>query len=212
MPSPPTRRRGSQTLLYLYWLERYDAQFALPPTYADLEPGDVVTVSADSGTHTVRLTRNHLRGRRPPLGQNTRRRRSIRRAGTGESGGAVSGTIVRAGPTVYELLDLPRCLSGLRYPQFVVALGGQSAQDGQGRRCIARTTAGSTWSIPLDGTPPGAVIGVTANALAAHPGTQIDSASALAITLYSGDLESVSQLARSAAPIILPTAPPTAGR
>lgn len=185
----------AETLLYLYWLERYDAQFALPPTYADLEPGDVVTVSADSGTHTVRLTgityaadgRLECRAKYAASALYTP-------SGTGESGGAVSGTIVRAGPTVCELLDLPLLSEAYDTPGFVVALGGQSA-GWPGAALYRSDDGGSTWSIPLDGTPPGAVIGVAANALAAHPGTQIDSASALAITLYSGDLESVSQLA-----------------
>ena len=46
----------AETLLYLYWLERYDLSFVLPPTRLNLEPADVVTIALSGETLTVRLT------------------------------------------------------------------------------------------------------------------------------------------------------------
>ena len=104
-----------------------------------------------------------------------------------------------------------RCCPRLTIPR--IRRRPRRAVRGMARAALYRSDdGGSTWSIPLDGTPPGAVIGVAANALAAHPGTQIDSASALAITLYPGIWKVSRNSPCSAAPIILPTAPPTAGR
>lgn len=185
----------AETLLYLYWLERYDAQFSLPPTYAALEPGDVVTVSADTGTHSLRLTEiTYASDGRLECRAKYAAAALYAPSAKGDSGGTVAGTITRSGPTCYELLDLPLLSDAYDTPGFAVAIGGQSS-GWPGAVLYRSDDSGSTWSIALDGSPPGAVIGVASNALNAHSGAQIDSAAALSITLYSGDLESVSQLA-----------------
>jgi hypothetical protein len=45
-----------ETLLYLYWLERYDVSFSLPPKYSHLEPADVISVNATEGSYSLRLS------------------------------------------------------------------------------------------------------------------------------------------------------------
>ena len=154
----------------------------------------MVAVSADSGTHTVRLTGiTYAAGGRLECRAKYAASALYTPSGTGERRARCPDD--RPGRT--DRLRTPRPAAAVEAydtPGFVVALGGQSCADGQGRRCIARTAAGAP-GLSAGWYAAGAVIGVAANALAAHPGTQIDSASALAITLYSGDLESVSQLA-----------------
>jgi len=46
----------AERLLFLWWLERRDLSFALPPTFRHLQPADVVTIAADSATFEARLT------------------------------------------------------------------------------------------------------------------------------------------------------------
>lgn len=55
-------RRTAQRLLDALWAERFSYQFALPPKYLYLEPGDVVTITWRGKTHTVRLSRTVTEG------------------------------------------------------------------------------------------------------------------------------------------------------
>lgn len=53
-------RQKAEELLYRMWLEREGFEFSLPPRYAYLTPGDVITLPVASGTARVRLTRLDL--------------------------------------------------------------------------------------------------------------------------------------------------------
>ncbi|MBK8746134.1 phage tail protein, partial [Propionivibrio sp.] len=69
----------AETLLYLYWLERYDVTFSLPPTRSALEPGDIIVVVAVLGDiRTPALTAITYYRRRPAgTASATTRRRSM---------------------------------------------------------------------------------------------------------------------------------------
>ena len=49
--------RGTTERLTAPWMERADLAFTLPPTFANLEPADIITVNTTDATHIVRLTR-----------------------------------------------------------------------------------------------------------------------------------------------------------
>jgi hypothetical protein len=50
----------SEVLLHMYWLERRDVGFRLPPSYRGLEPADVITITGEWGEYQLRLTQVHL--------------------------------------------------------------------------------------------------------------------------------------------------------
>lgn len=53
-------RQKAEELLYRLWVEREGFEFSLPPRYAYLTPGDVITLPVAGGTARVRLTRFDL--------------------------------------------------------------------------------------------------------------------------------------------------------
>ena len=114
----------------------------------------MVTVSADSGTHTVRLTGITYAGRRPPGMPGKYAASALYTpSGTGESGGAVSGTIVRADRPPANSSTC-RCCPRLTIPRIRRRPSAGSPR--MARAALYRSDdGGSTWSILLDGTPPG---------------------------------------------------------
>lgn len=53
-------RQKAEEILYRLWIEREGFEFSLPPRYAYLTPGDVITLPVAGGTARVRLTRIDL--------------------------------------------------------------------------------------------------------------------------------------------------------
>jgi hypothetical protein len=184
--------QAAAALHNLYWLERYDVSFVLPPTYAQLEPGDVITVTADYATFALRLTgTNTLPDGRIECRAKYNDAALYVQIASGEEGQSVGGTLTLAGPSVYQLLDIPLMRDDDSTAGFPVAMSGY-LPGWPGGVLYRSDDDGATWA-DLMAFVPGQVMGYATTALAAHGGTVLDKAGTLAVRLYSGTLSSVTE-------------------
>ncbi|WP_300338252.1 phage tail protein [Accumulibacter sp.] len=186
----------AEVLLYLYWLERYDVAVTLPPTYNQLEPGDVVTLVTPEGNVSLRLTAIHYTSDGRLECQAKYASAAIYTPTAVGSSPAWTGptTITPVGASVYVLLDVPMINSAQSGPSFLVAMTGALAGWGGGV-LMQSTDAGSTWASLQDFGPPGSSMGICTNSIGVVEHRMVDSASLLNVTLTQGALYSVTQLA-----------------
>lgn len=184
---------NAEMLLYLYWLERYDISFSLPPSYSHLEPGDVITVIANEGTYSLRLTAiNYLSDGRLECSAKYNSSAIYTPAAIGEVGLSTGAGLTVKGDTRFALLDIPLLLDATDTPGFPAALSGYLS--GWPGGILSRTDdAGQTWTTIQGFTAPGSVIGSASNAIGPGRTDLIDKASALTVSLASGALASVSE-------------------
>ena len=115
---------NAEMLLYLYWLERHDVSFSLPPTYGLLEPGDVLTVNAASATYELRLTSiNYLPDDRLECSAKFNSAAVYSPTALGEEGQSTGAVLTLEGGTSFEggdeaLVRIVRCVTG----GFVIAI------------------------------------------------------------------------------------------
>lgn len=187
----------AEVLLYLAWLERYELQFNLPAAaWNGLEPADVVALPTDEGTASVRLVSIDYTsdGR-----LECKARYNLPAIYTPTATGAPPAslpvhTIVPVGGVVYHLLDIPQVHDVQASPGFLVGMCG--ALDGwQGGALMQSADAGTTWADVQDFDPPGATIGTAGTTIGSVDHRMIDKASALTVTLASGDLYDVTEAA-----------------
>ena len=184
---------NAEMLLYLYWLERYDITFSLPPSYSHLEPGDVITVNATEGTYSLRLTPiNYLSDGRLECSAKYNSSAIYSPTAIGEPGLSTGAGLTLPIDTRFALLDIPLLLDATDTPGFPAALCGYLS--GWPGGILSRTDdAGQTWTTIQCFTAPGAVIGLASNTIGAGRFDLIDKASALTINLLSGELSSVTE-------------------
>jgi len=186
----------AEVLLYVYWLERHDVAFSLPPTYNQLEPGDVVTLTTPEGNVSLRLTGvSNTSDGRVECTAKYASAAVYTPAALGEPS-AVTGTstVVRVGPSVYVLLDVPMLTSAQSGPSFLAAMTG--VYDGwRGGVLMRSRDSGGTWDTLQDFERPGSAIGTCTNSIGVVDSRLIDNASTLSVTMTQGDLFSVTQLA-----------------
>jgi hypothetical protein len=202
----------AEVLLYLYWLERYDVSFSLPPTYLQLEPGDIATLTTPEGQIIIRLVAvNYTSDGRveckakyaafsvytaPGGTQPTYSAGAVYTPTAVGSSPAVTGptTVTPTGAAVYVLLDVPMISSAQSGPSFLAAMTGALA-GWKGGVLMQSTDAGSTWASIDDFGAPGSELGTCTSSIGAVDHRTMDNASVLAVTLQQGDLFSVTQLA-----------------
>ncbi|MFA5170431.1 MAG: phage tail protein [Sulfuriferula sp.] len=185
----------AESLLYLYWLERYDITIKLPQDYDNLEAGDVITVNGENATYELRLVAVNTQ----PSGiiecQAKYNSASIyvsAPAATGSEGSSTGSALTTAGNSTYQLLDIPLLQDTYDTAGFSVAMTGYLSTWTGG--VLYRTDDnGQTWQDLQAFPPPGAVIGFATNTIAVNGGTTLDKASILAAKLYAGTLSSVTQ-------------------
>lgn len=184
----------AEVLLYLYWMERIDVSFRLPPTYQQIEPADVVTVPTSEGSMDVRVTQISYTsdGRLECAGKPARPAVYTAAAlGVGSSATGVT-TIGAAGATSFMLLDLPR-ISGEQDAGALLAIGYGSTSGWPGGVLLQSTDSGANWYSVADFERPGGAAGSATNTIGSADARIIDAASVLAVTLVSGDLYSVAE-------------------
>lgn len=182
----------AETLLYMYWMERYDVSLRLPPTYAQLEPGDVITVTSPDADYELRLTSiNTLPDGRLECAAKFNQAALYMPTAIGEEGASTGGLLTLDGPCVYSLLDIPLLRDDDDTAGFAVSMAGHLS-GWPGGVLYRSDDAGQTWS-DLRGFTPGATIGYATTSLSAHGGTVYDFASTLTVKLYSGTLASVTE-------------------
>lgn len=177
----------------LYWMERYDVSFVLPPTYAQLEPGDVVTITANYGTIEVRLTSaNTLPDGRIECRAKYNNSALYVQISSGENGQSTGAALTTPGNSLYRLMDIPLLSDSYDTAGFPAAMTGYLTT-WTGGVLYRSTDNGQTW-VDLSAFPaPGTVIGYATNTIGAHGGTVLDKSSLLTVKLYSGTLSSITE-------------------
>lgn len=184
----------ADVLLYMYWLERYDVKFTLPPEYLYLEPADVVTVEADGATYELRLTAITYTAEGAIECQAKYNSAAIYTStAQGYSGSSVSQGITLAGPTRYELLDVPVLADQFDQAGWPLAMTGFTP-DWPGGVLMRSDDSGQTWTDVAGVTNPGAIMGqAVSGVLASAPSDRIDKLGTLTVN-FSRDVFSVTEL------------------
>jgi len=174
----------AETLLYVYWLDRHDVSFKLPPTYSHLEPADVVTVVTSDGTYSLRLTEiNYLPSGIIECSAKFNDNAVYTSTAVGDTGNFPVQIIPSAVATRYELLDVPLLNGDLSAIGFPVAMAGY-ASGWPGGTLFKSTDYGQTWAA-INWFITQSVIGYAVNALSAPSDTRIiDTVGSLTVALY----------------------------
>ena len=185
----------TQTLLYLYWLERHDLKFTLPPIWNALQPADTITVNANEASYTLRLTQiTYTADGRLECTAKFAFAPIYTRNALGAFSQATGKTLSLAGESVFELLDIPVILDNQDAPGFVAAMSGVLG-GWPGGELFSSSDNGQTWTDVQGFSSPGPAIGTASNTIGAVNNALIDTASVLNVTLVSGDLFNVSESA-----------------
>ena len=183
----------AEMLLYLYWLERYDVSLNLPPIYRNLEPGDVVTVNAEVGTYSLRLTAiNYLPDGRLECSAKFNSPAIYAPTAMGEDGQSSGVGIGLKGSSEAVLLDIPCLLDATNEPGFMAAVAGYGNQ-WPGATLSRTEDSWQTWTVIAGFAAPGATFGKAANAVGAGIFNLIDKSSLLQVNILHGALSSVTE-------------------
>ncbi|MBK8773094.1 MAG: hypothetical protein IPM06_22060 [Rhizobiales bacterium] len=177
--TPDEAAQTAEKLLYLYWLERREFSFTLPPSFAQLEPADIVTVSDASTTYTMRLVSiNLLPDGRVECLAKLHDSQVYVSAAVGQ-GGLSTGvtTIPYASPTEWAVLDVPCMDSTVQNSSGLVAAMGGRIDSWTGSVLFRSTDSGASWVDVAVQSHPGACIGYAESVLAAGRTDIIDATS-----------------------------------
>ena len=183
----------AETLLYLYWLERNDLLFKLPPIYSNLEPGDVITITGDNATYEARLTAiDYTSDGRLECKAKYNKSVIYTTYSEGEEGQSTGVELVLTGPSNYELLDIPLLQSVYDEPGFTIAMSGYLS-GWPGGVIYQSKDNGQSWLDVQGFDSQGSTIGYALSTMAVHGGTVLDKTNRLTIRLSSGTLSSVTE-------------------
>jgi len=187
----------AETLLYLYWLERRDVSFILPPPYRMLEVADVITIVGDDETYELRLTEiNDLTDGRMECKAKFNQS-AIYTASTaqGESGAMTGQVLTIDGPCHLLLLDIP-CVN-TRFMNAPGILAGLSPllSGWKGGTIFRSDDNGQSWDAIQSIKSPGTISGTATNVIGAGVTHLIDTANAITCRMHGGVLTSVSDAA-----------------
>ncbi|MBK8401193.1 MAG: hypothetical protein IPL29_09130 [Propionivibrio sp.] len=186
--------KTAETLLYLYWLERYDLTFALPPSRGALEPGDVIVVNANEATYRLRLTSiTYTSDGRVECAAKYDSTAVYTAAAVGAAGASTGVALKLSGDSRVALLDIPTLADDLNTAGFPMAMTGYLA-GWPGGVLFRSDDNGQTWVDVQGISSPGATMGVASNALGVVGTDLIDKASTLAVSFYGPAPSSVSEL------------------
>lgn len=184
----------AETLLYVAWLERNDVRITLPPTYLNLEPGDIVTVEAEHATYELRLSSiEYLADGRLACIAKYSSASVYTPTAVGEEGQGAGATLGLSGPTELVMMDIPLMVDDQDTAGFAVAMGGHTSS-WPGSVLYRSTDGGQTWVDLVAQTSPGPIISYALNSIGSHGGTVYDFASVLTVRPSgSGTLSSVTE-------------------
>lgn len=186
--------QAEEVLLYLRWLERHDISFVLPPTYANLEAADVVTITGDAATYEVRLTQlNYLPDGRLECSAKFNNVAVYTSVAVAQEGLSPVQVLTYAGPSLLALLDVP-CIAStvMNQPGILSATCGFSSP-WPGATVFRSDDQGQTWRGVQGVVSPGAAIGAATNVIGTASRYSVDIGSVLSLRMISGALSSVTQ-------------------
>ena len=184
----------AETLLYLYWLERYDLSFVLPPTRLNLEPADVVTIALSGETLTVRLTEvAYLPDGRVEVKAKLASSSIYSPNEYGQAGLSTGQSLTLAGSSGVIPLDIPCVIDEMNTAGCPLAIYGERA-GWPGGAAVRSWDAGQTWTSVASVLPPTVTVSTTINALPAGRTDIIDTANQIVLQPMLNTLSSVTEL------------------
>jgi hypothetical protein len=193
----PEAAGKAQTLLYLYWMERYDFSFKLPPTYQHLQPADIITLTMPDATYNLRLRNiNYTQDGRLECQAKLNRSAIYSPSALGEEGIEPDDTLSPTGESAYEFLDIPLLQDVYNIPGYPIAMTG--TKKGWPGGVISRSDDdGFTYNVVQGVSSPGTIMGTATNTIQAHDGKLLDKSSVLNVTLTmpGATLSSITELA-----------------
>lgn len=186
-------KRVAEKLLYLYWLERSDFSFTLPPEYHYLQPSDVITINSDYETYEIRLT-NIKYAQNGTLECTGKPNNASVYTSIADSDGGLTPpvTIPLPGPSVAVLIDAPIIDETLQNePGFSAQMAGVTSGWPAGNLFVTNDL-GQSWNTIQSFTGKG-TFGNVSGALAENAGTMIQEGGTIVVSLISGSLESITE-------------------
>ena len=182
--------------LYLAWMGRTHYNFALPDSYAALEPTDVLELSADGAVHSLRITRT-LRDRGRMRVEAVAEDVSVYdpASAPGGQGVSIAQPPEVIGATRLEMLDLPAFpTDGPQEAYLRFAAAGELAR-WKGAILYRSDDGGANYARFADALTP-ASLGTAITALPAFSANVFDEANILTVLMLGeAELQSVSELA-----------------
>ena len=187
--------QAAEKLLYLYWLERRDLAFILPPTYQALEDADIVSLTADGVTHTLRLTSlSRLSDGRLEVKAKPHAAAVYSSSAVGSVGESPGDVLALPGRSLLQVLDLPVMTDDQDAPGYVLAACGRTAT-WPGCEVQRSDDGGQTWAAVETVEAPGATMGYAVTVIGAGRTDIVDASNRLTVSLVAGELESITLLA-----------------
>ncbi len=175
----------AEVLLYLYWLERSDFSFTLPPSYRYLEPSDIVTVQTADADYVFRLTRLHYQSDGVIDCTAKLHHPVYASLAAGAAGGTAPVVIPPVGMTSMALIDTGCLLDSLDSPGFLIAAAGYSA--GWPGAALYRSADGGQSYAQVNAFTQPSTLGYVATAIAAPADFRMmDKASVITARFYGG--------------------------
>ncbi len=185
----------AQALLYLYWLERYDFSFPLPPAARRHQPSNVIMLTTEDETLLVRLvTVEDFPDGRLSCTAKLAGQTLYTPAAVGEVTSTPSSVLTPSGPTMAALLDVPYLMAGMDQPGFVAAMYSPMPS-WSGGAFYNSNDGGESWDA-IRAITENATAGQATTILGAAASYQIvDAINTVTIRLNHGTLASVTLLA-----------------
>lgn len=182
----------AEVLLYLFWLERNDLSFVLPPTFTNFEPGDVITVNAPGATHIARLTsHNYLPDGRLECSAKQASSSIYTSTAVGESGLSTGQVLTFSGNSVAELLDIPTIHDSYGTPGFMAGMRGTWPSWPSGL-LVESSDGGQVW-VTLQAFTQATASGYATDSIGAGVINAWDRKNVLSVTMLSGSLSSATE-------------------
>jgi len=181
----------AEILLYLYWMEKSEFSFTLPPVYNYLEPSDIITISTTLGNMELRLIGlNYLSNGIIECKAKPNKSSTYTSIASGESGQSTGATIKYEGEMLSILMDLPCVTSDLNTPAYIVAAYSMSPY-WSGGVLYSSNDNEQTWE-SVQGFSVSNTIGIAESTPIAWDSTLVDYTSKIIYKPLSGDtLESI---------------------
>jgi hypothetical protein len=196
VPAVLTATQAAQVierLGYLYWLERTDfGPFSLPPSFGNLEPSDVVTLTTEYSTYELRLTSVNYKSD-GSLECMARLNQASTYTSLAEADDVDDGaTVGRDGYSDYLLLDIPVVDETLQNTPGIVAVMCGYTASWPGGTIWRSADAGQTWD-DLQAIAAPCTFGRARGVLPAHDGNLIDYGRTLTVDLFAGSLSGIAE-------------------
>lgn len=185
-----------ETLLYMYWMERADFNFNLPPTWNALEAADVFTVNEPGASYEFRLVEPiYLPDGRLECLAKLNSATLYTWTAKGQEGQSTGQVLHYDGPSFMQLLDIP-CLDSsiMDRPGMLAAISGYY-NAWPGGVLYRSSDAGQTWNAVQSFKTPGASIGSITSVPGSGSAFVIEPKGSINVRWYQGGVSSVTDLA-----------------